>query len=288
MTPRLWTPDRGVPDGARARAYLRHEQARARARWRHVRDPRVDPILERRAAVTVTQHNSNRDGVTNGTTFGLGYTASTVGNLLVYSFLNFNPSPQRTVVSVLDNNSNTVTAFPSGQRVITTGNYAGCCTGVYYQVVATASVQINITFSGATQFWEGAVYEIAGLATPTADGFVHDDTQSAGTTTYTGLPLTTTGASGIVFGFSADVNAVQNPKTGNAFTAGSENFGSGGSDAICSLISTAVGTYTPVWLGSGTGATLLETWAFKDGSGGGGAKSLASRHRSTRVFQRRF
>lgn len=59
MTPQLWTPEIGqLPDGARAREYLRRERQRQRERWRGVRDPRVEDVLWR-CAITQTPLTSD-------------------------------------------------------------------------------------------------------------------------------------------------------------------------------------------------------------------------------------
>jgi hypothetical protein len=207
---------------------------------------------------------SNRDGGSPGTnTFTLTITSSTSGRCLVAHILLFD-SANRTITGVAGNTGGAWT-----QHFIldvTSGAFDGICVGTFYLDNCPAGVtSVTVTCSGATQFKEMAVYELVtnGVAVVT-DGVVSDDDKAAVGTVYTGETLTTTGAgTGAAFGFYWDVNATQNPTTGNEFDDGGEQFASG-SDAVCCLLNPTSAAHTPTWVGGlgGSGGTF--TVAFKD------------------------
>jgi hypothetical protein len=56
IIPRIQPPTMPPPG---VRDYIRRRQQEERERWRHIRDPRLDPLLERRAAVSVNVAGSS-------------------------------------------------------------------------------------------------------------------------------------------------------------------------------------------------------------------------------------
>lgn len=67
MIPGLWTPENGLPPGARAGQWLRDHRARERDRWRHVRDPRFDYLCVAPTLVSYTQVVFNTGGASKAT-----------------------------------------------------------------------------------------------------------------------------------------------------------------------------------------------------------------------------
>lgn len=221
-------------------------------------------------AIAVVQHASGKDGAaTTNPALAVTISATGAGNLLVVAILLFNASPRRTVASVVDSNGNSFTHFTGGERQITTGPYAGVTYDIWYLPSSTAgATSVTVTASGQPiTFKEFAVYEVSGFSAVATDGVVFNENKASVGTTFTGEALLTTGALGFVAAFAADVNPTQNPKTGNAFTAGSESFG-GGSDVACALNSSAAATYTPEWVGTANPNFSTFTFALKDSSGG--------------------
>lgn len=83
MTPGLWTPDRGLPEGARADEWLREQRRRERYRWRHVRDQRVDRIIEA-AAPTRVSYTEVASWTTTGSPKATASISWQAGDILVF------------------------------------------------------------------------------------------------------------------------------------------------------------------------------------------------------------
>lgn len=217
---------------------------------------------------------SGRDGASPGTnTYALTITSSTSGRLLVAHILLYDAA-NRTITSVAGNTGGNWTQH--FQVPVVAGPTAGICVATFYLDNCPSGITtVTVTCSGATQFKEIACYELVtnGVAVAT-DGVAYDEDKAAVGTAYTGEPLTTTGAgAGAAFGFYWDVNATQNPKTGNEFSGGGEQFSSG-SDAVCLLLNPSSAAHTPEWVGGSGGSGGTFTVGFKDSSGSGGATSL--------------
>jgi hypothetical protein len=229
-------------------------------------------------AWSLTNKTSNK--TTFSATINLTVTSTTSGRLLVGTFLLFDAA-HPSVSSVAGNTGGNWTQFFQTQVVAAPQD--GITYGVFYLPNCPAGITtVTLTCGASTQFLELAVYELntAG-ATPATDGTpVFNNDKAAVGTAYTGEALTTTGGGlGAAFGFYWDVNATQNPKTGNEFADGGEQFVSG-SDAICLLLNPTSAAHTPEWVGGsgGTGGTF--TFALKESVAAGTDTGIRSRIRT--------
>lgn len=71
----LWMPDRGLPDGARARDWLREQRIREQYRWRNIRDERVDRLIDVAAPtrVSYTETTAWNTGATTKSTISISW-----------------------------------------------------------------------------------------------------------------------------------------------------------------------------------------------------------------------
>lgn len=169
MTPDLWTPDRGLPDGARADAWLREQQRRERDRWRHVRDPRVEHTIQ--CAVTF---RSKSEVVGNGTSpTPTEPSGAASGDALAAFYLTTNtgaPTFPAGWTSVY-NGSSTTSAWRVGYiiRGGSAPSYAFTHTGNIYREIHVACLQgaAAITFD-ASSTTGSVVTSTTALPDPTA------------------------------------------------------------------------------------------------------------------------
>lgn len=173
MRPSIWTPDSGLPDGQRALDWLRQERAKERAwkqyqrsrqveRWRHVRDPRLDPILERQAAVAHVQTVNASD---NDTLTGLtGPTLTTSsGNLLAVVAYGYDPGlGNPTVTNVVFNSVTNATPDITVHGALDSRLYI-----FHFENIAAVTGAVTGTVSAAA-VWIVFAIEISGCATASA------------------------------------------------------------------------------------------------------------------------
>lgn len=145
IQPRLWTPDQGLPDGARAQEYLREERRRHNEVWRHIRDPRISRQLE--LAIThIAVAQGFRSGA--GTTVA---TAATMGTTVVNDLLcvaGITNGTAGVTLSITDTQANTwFTANP-----IFTGSTTDRGQSWYAFAKNTTATTPTITSSASTTF----------------------------------------------------------------------------------------------------------------------------------------
>jgi hypothetical protein len=174
MTPSLWTPDQGYPDGARARDYLRRQRERDRARRRHIRDPIVDAILDRQCAVAHVQTLVANDNDVDTTATGPSIT-TTAGNLLGCVIYGFDPGAGNPTCSVSSFNS------VAGTQAITRQQAGGDSRIYIFYWENIAGVTAAPTFTvSANARWSIFAVEISGCATSSAlDGAGSSDTATS-------------------------------------------------------------------------------------------------------------
>lgn len=139
----IWTPDNGLPDGARARDWLRDQRRREQDRWRRIRDPRVErhcvtpPSLISYTEVAAWAAGGNRSLTTSWNS----------GDVLVAisgSSSTELPSAPANVTGI---------AWGSAQQ---SNSAANTCAGWCYAAVASAggsSVSIAVTSAETSHHW---------------------------------------------------------------------------------------------------------------------------------------
>jgi hypothetical protein len=251
-------------EGALQKLYRREHQ-REHARWKHIRDPRIDQRPGLRL-IAVVQHKVAH-GTAGSTTQAVTVTATGAGNLLIAWVSGGDSTVTPTGVS---DGTNSFTKFTGAAFSNPSG--PSWESDLYYLLSSTSGkTTITGTWNGTGGGKTILVWEVSGFTSPVTDGASAQATQQTGVlTTDTGPALTTTGSTGFVVAGTLVTNSIiANPKVGNAFTDGGDIASSG--DAGCSLISSGASTYTPEWTDASSGdAFQAFTAAFKESGGGGG------------------
>jgi hypothetical protein len=154
--PDLWTPDRGLPDGARAQDWLRRQRQRERDRWRYIRDPRIEEQPGIQCAIAL---DSADPGATlaSGTSFSFNHTC-TGSNLIL--FVNVAAGDVHTDPSSVLYNSVNLTLITSVDSTnagrISQWYLLGPTTGTHSIQVNFAATHVNpyasgISYTGAKQ-----------------------------------------------------------------------------------------------------------------------------------------
>lgn len=158
MRPELWTPSQGYPDGARARDFFREQKRRERDRWKHVRDPHIDKIIERQAAIAFDA--SSEGGEVIGTSNTFSHTCTGTNLALFVGVLHSAVNPIADTITGVTYNGVACTKHDTQENHA--GNYAldlwylfGPATGAHNIVVtplASTSVRpVAVSFSGVSQ-----------------------------------------------------------------------------------------------------------------------------------------
>lgn len=139
----IWTPDVGLPDGARARDWLREQRRREQYRWRKIRDPRVE-----RHCITPPTQQQYLESTWNagGASKALSPTWLTGDVLVAFSLSATTEAP----------------GAPANVTGVTWGTAkqsntaANTCAGWVYATVATAdgtSVSISVSTAESSHHW---------------------------------------------------------------------------------------------------------------------------------------
>ncbi len=213
-------------------------------------------------AITLVQHAAIATAV-NSTTATLTISATAAGSIIVVPT---GSTFSRTATGVTDDQGNTYT-LATGSAAL---NITGRC-DTWYCLNPTAGVtSITVTYSGVASGFMKCIwaFEVAGFVNPAIDQVAKlDSTSSGGSTTFTGPSITTTSPEGFATGVIMPTTSVtQNPKAGNAFTAGGDI--NTDNDAACSIIFSAAGTLTPVWLNAASGSFCAATVSFVEAPNG--------------------
>lgn len=204
------------------------------------------PSLEAVNTLTVVQHAVN---YTSGSSSSTSVTVSSTGSghLLVAMLYSVG-----TATGVTDG-TNSFTHF--------SGTFIPDGDVWYLPSSSSGKTSITVNFSGSVAGTEMEVWEVSGFVTPQPDvsNGATGLTQSGGFAI--GEPVTTTSTEGFVAAVDISNDSVTGPAPGNNFTAGGDQDANG--NAFISLISRAIGTYTPVWTDNGTSFVSF-TAAFKE------------------------
>lgn len=154
----LWTPDRGLPDGARAEDWLREQRRRERLRWRHVRDRRVEEThtWQATAPTFVTQTATVFNTSTTPKTASV---ACNINDLLVA----FVVSADAGTVGSTPTNDGTALIWSAKQTDATASHcWVGMWTALVDStrtiVVSFAATGTSAHFGGNVQVWRSASY----------------------------------------------------------------------------------------------------------------------------------
>jgi hypothetical protein len=210
------------------------------------------------ALAFVQAHGAN---VTDtNTTVSVTVSATGTGNLLVVCPDNFDATPGNVgSITGVSDGTNAFTQVPSMDNLSGTTVRSD----VWYLPVSTSGkTTITATFSRNTgSYFKSILFiEISGFTNPVVD--VHNVTNTAScSANQNGAAVTTTATVAAIVAFGMVGNITANPHSGNAFTSGG-TISSG--DAVCSLLASSTGTYTPAWDMTAGNKFWGSTVAFKE------------------------
>lgn len=204
MTGHIWTPASGLPDGARAQAYLQQQRRRERDRWRHIRDPRFDSrVRPLRASFTFVDSDGSTAAGSANTIASPGLTVN-VGDLVV-AVVSWEGG---TASMTMSDGSASLTEWSLGPTANASGDPI---LDVFYMLASTVSGTNSIVYTGT--FGAAANRTIRCIAvmvfTPSSPASL-DGTANVGTGNSTNLAsgnITTTATDGIAFGAYAEFGA---------------------------------------------------------------------------------
>jgi len=164
---------------------------------------------EKVTAAAAVQTASNTGGA--GTTISVTVSSTTVGNLVVISFLIWKSGgPAPTISSVSDNGSNTYTSSATPQNIVSNDLWLY----QYYSKHTTTATSITVTTTGSNDSYQVLANEYSGV-----DASVFDD---SGTGTGTGTSLSVSGlspsANGKIIVASAATAATGSWTAGSGYT----------------------------------------------------------------------
>lgn len=216
MIPGLWTPDRGLPDGARAQDWLREQRRRERYRWRQVREEarRIET-----AAPTLISYTESASWVTTGASKATASVSWQTNDVIAVL------AAAEGFSDVLTTPTATGLTFTK-QQDITNGTNTRCAAFVAAAVAgSTSSSTVTVTNSGGG-FWGFGVWVWRGSAG------IGTSSQQA-TTTKTKAQTNTGANGGMIWGafdFNADAaftngtptptNTRQNAQSASHYTRG--------------------------------------------------------------------
>lgn len=167
----LWTPDCGLPPGARANAWLREERLRQREGMRHIRDPRVERQLEFASPSFVSMTHLGANSVASPATINAPATISN-GNIL-----------QLHLYFEAAQNVRPVTP-PAGFSLLGFGQAANganiFCHYVWWKRAASESGNYSMTWSPTTATFRDAV--MLNFSGAIATGFPYEDSTNMAVT----------------------------------------------------------------------------------------------------------
>lgn len=217
------------------------------------------PITASPVNLTATHYTNS--ATANGSTLAVTISPTApIGSLIVVGIVGQSTSVK--VSSVKDNGSGTGNTYTQVANARKTNTNAFSDMWVALKTTKTATT-VTITLNGSVNTRDAEVWVVNGFTNPIVDvvGAVGPASPSANTST--GASVTTTTDDEFIAAIINTNNQItQNPKSGNAFTSGGDI--TGNKDAGASLITSAAGTYTPVWGDNGSSFSEA-TVAFKEG-----------------------
>lgn len=200
-----------LPDGARAEAYLREQRERDRDRWRHIRDPRISPLIKRHAAIALVTGQKASGAVTpSGGSVSLPNNAA-AGSLIVCCVESFAGTGTPTFATPTMTGA-TFQATPA----VTLTFAVNCSISMYYAYNITGgakAVTVSATGTGLGNI-NTHIAEFSGIATA-ADPTDKSATGSGVNVVTTGATATLSQADELVVAFAVAVSG-----TGTHWAAG--------------------------------------------------------------------